>query len=96
MKISEVTAVDVLNFIKTEQDKQSYAEMDLIMPAAKAYIASYTKLTAEELDEHEDMTIAYMVLCQHMFDNRTFAVDCKEANRLIENILGLHDCNLVG
>lgn len=96
MKISEITAADILDFIRAENDMQSLKEMNLIMPAAKAYIKSYLKVDDSSLDSHEDLTIAYMVLCQHMYDNRTFAVDCKEANRVIESILGLHDKNLVG
>ena len=96
MKISELTAEKIFDFIREEADEQAKADMDIIMPAAKAYICSYTKLSAAELDHHEDVTIAYLALCQHMYDNRTFAVDCKEANRVVENILGLHDQNLVG
>ena len=57
---------------------------------------SYIKFEDVQLDDHEDITVAYIALCQHMYDNRTFAVDCKEANRVIESILGLHDHNLVG
>ena len=96
MKISELTADDILLYIKVEKDEQSVKEITLIMPAAKSHICSYSGLKAEELDKHEDITIAYLALCQHMYDNRTFAVDCKEANRVVESILGLHDVNLVG
>lgn len=94
--ISELTADKILGFIREESDEQTRAEMDLIMPAAKSYISRYTKISEEEMDKYEDITIAYLALCQHMYDNRTFAVDCKEANRVIESIIGLHDCNLVG
>ena len=96
MKINELTADDILAYIKVEKDEQSAKEIALIMPAAKAHICSYTGMKAETLDEHEDITIAYLALCQHMFDNRTFAVDCKEVNRVVESIIGLHDVNLVG
>ena len=96
MKISELTADEVLGFIKTEVDEDSKKEMALIMPAAKAYICGYTKLEAEDLDNHEDITIAYTALCQHMYDNRTFVLDSEEVNRVVESILGLHDHNLVG
>ena len=94
--ISELTADKILGFIREEADEQTRAEMELIMPAAKSYISRYTKISEEEMDRHEDITIAYLALCQHMYDNRTFAVDCKEANRVIESIIGLHDHNLVG
>jgi len=96
MKISELTADEVLGFIKVEKDEQSDKDMAVIMPAAKSYISRYTKLSEEELDECEDITIAYIALCQHMYDNRTFALDSKEINRVVESILGLHDHNLVG
>ena len=96
MKISELTNMDILGFIKAEVDEDSKKEMELIMPAAKVYICDYTSLKTEEQDNHEDITIAYIALCQHMYDNRTFALDSKEVNRVIESILGLHDHNLVG
>ena len=94
--ISELTADKILGFIREEADEQAKEEMELIMPAAKSYISRYTKISEEEMDRHEDITIAYLALCQHMYDNRTFAVDCKEANKVIESIIGLHDHNLVG
>ena len=94
--ISELTADKILGFIREEADEQAKEEMELIMPAAKSYISRYTKISEEELDRNEDITIAYLALCQHMYDNRTFAVDCKEANKVIESIIGLHDHNLVG
>ncbi|MBR5306075.1 MAG: phage gp6-like head-tail connector protein [Oscillospiraceae bacterium] len=96
MKISEVTSAYILGFIRAENDEQARKDLRLIMPAAKSYLRSYTKLNDQELDRHDDITLAYIALCQHMYDNRTFAVDCKEANRVIESIIGLHDCNLVG
>ena len=96
MKISELTAEKILTFIREEVDEQTKGDMALIMPAAKSYIKSYIKFEDVQLDDHEDITVAYIALCQHMYDNRTFAVDCKEANRVIESILGLHDHNLVG
>ena len=96
MKISEVTSAYILGFIKTENDEQARNDLRLIMPAAKSYLKGYTKLDDQELDRHDDITLAYIALCQHMYDNRTFAVDCKEANRVIESIIGMHDCNLVG
>ena len=94
--ISELKSEDILGFIKVEADEQARKDIAMIMPAAVAHICDYTSLTTEELDKHEDITIAFLALCQHMYDNRTFAVDCKEANKVIESILGLHDHNLVG
>ena len=41
------------------------------MHAARAYIAGYTGASAEELDEYEDVSIAFLVLCQDLYDNRT-------------------------
>ena len=96
MKMSELTPEIVLRFIKVEEDEDTIKDMELILPAAKAYISDTIGLTAEEIDRREDITLAAVVLCQHMHDNRTFVVDSKEANRVIENILGLHDHNLVG
>lgn len=101
MKISEVTGDIILDFIKADKDEQNQKDMQIMMSAAKSYIQSYTGILAENkagesLDDYEDLTIAYMVICQDMFDNRSFTVDSKEVNRVIDSIMSIHSRNLVG
>ena len=83
MKISEVTPDFVLDFIRVENDVQSAAEINMMMQAAGSYISSYTGIPQsgkDSLDNYEDLTIAFLVICQSLYDNRSFTVDGKEVN----------------
>ena len=70
------------------------------MIAAKNYIMNETALEEEELDEHEDLAIAFLVLCQDMYDNRSYTdtesgASGPHANLAVSSILGHHRGNLV-
>ncbi len=100
MKLSEITVSDVGCYLRLEKDqvKANAKQLTAIMEAAKRYIVSYTGLTTEELDDYDDLWLAFMVLCQDMFDNRTMYPDAKgsgSANRVVESILGMHAGNLL-
>lgn len=102
MKISEITEIDVVTFLRLENGDYDTTEISAIMAAAKNYIVSYTGIPAtsedadaETLDSHEDFYIAYMVLCREMYDNRTMTVENSNANRVIDCILGMHSRNLL-
>lgn len=102
MKISEITnaiavdyaRIDLDGFTEAEQ-AAILAEMDIILTAAKSYITSYTGLTIDELDEYADVTIACLVLCSDMFDNRQMTVDNDNVNKTVQTILGMHRRNLI-
>ena len=95
MKISEITAGDVEEFIRLEPGSYSKQMMAAIMKAAESYILDYTGLSKEAADEKEDFYIAYMVLCQDMFDNRTMYVEKKNVNKVVESVLAMHCINLL-
>ena len=97
MKISEVTKNQAVKFMRIDDLTQDDSDLlDIIMPAAKSFIIGYTALTAEELDEHEDLTIAYLVLIEDMFDNRALTVNSANLNRTTENILSMYAKNHIG
>ncbi len=102
MKIDDITIVDVVEFLKLEEDEYNQQEIKAIMAAARSFIISYTHLPVESTDsgktinDYDDFYIAYMVLCQDMHENRTFAVDKDKINPTVAAILGMHSHNLVG
>ena len=49
----------------------------------------------EQIDNKEDLTIALMVLCNEMYDNRVFSVQDNKANTVITNILDMYAVNLL-
>ena len=52
-------------------------------------------MTEDELDDHEDLYTAFMVLCQDMYDNRAMYVDKNNVNRVVDSILFRHRTNFV-
>jgi uncharacterized phage protein (predicted DNA packaging) len=96
-KVSEIQAQDVADYLRiaelTEDDENFITS---IISVAKDYILKYTGIEDEAaLDNYNDMVIVVFVLCQDMYDNRAMYVDTSNVNRVVENILGLHQRNLL-
>lgn len=80
--------------------KENLTEEDLTLiqamqAAAVSYCVGQTGLTKEEMDEHEDITIAVLTLISDMWDNRSMSIDRSNINRVIDTILGMHCINLL-
>lgn len=94
--VSELTIQDLADYLRLSE--LTTADEDLlttILAATKDYVYKYTGLTAEQVDESKDITIAVYVLAQDMFDNRAYYVDTGNVNKVVEAILGLHSVNLL-
>ena len=96
-KISDITAYDVADYLRLpEIDASEINFINSTISVAKDYILKYTGIVDKnELDKYEDMVIVVFVLCQDMYDNRARYVDTSNVNRVVENILGLHQRNLL-
>ena len=80
--------------------KENLTEQDLTLiqamqDAAVSYCVGQTGLTKEEMDEHEDITIADLTLISDMWDNRSMSINRSNINRVIDTILGMHCINLL-
>ncbi len=95
LKVSEITINDVAQYLKLEEGEYCDIELAPMLTAACQFIKSYTGLSEEEIDEHEDFYIVVMVLCQDMYDNRSMYVDKNNLNKVVETILGMHSVNLL-
>lgn len=105
MKTSEVTSTIVKDYINNPDAKDS--EIAMMLSAAKAYIVGNTGLplvgildeitgvTSVCVDDYEDLTIALLVLCSDMYDNRQMTVDKGNTNKIVDTILNLHCVNLL-
>jgi hypothetical protein len=93
MKVSRIEIDQVAEYLRLDD----YRDEDILplLDAAKAFIRSYTGLTDEEIDTHDDFYIVVMVLCQDMYDNRCMYVDKSNLNKVVETILGMHCINLL-
>lgn len=94
--ISALTITDVADYLRlTETTTQDESLLTTILSASKDYVLKYTGLNLLEADNYKDLTIAVLVLCQDMFDNRAYYVDSSNVNKVVEAILGLHSVNLL-
>lgn len=94
--VSDITAQDVAEYIRLDSlSPGDINELNNLITISKSYISSYTGLTLEELDEHEDFIIVVFILCQDMYDNRTLYVDNENVNKVVDTILGMHSVNLL-
>lgn len=94
MKPSEITPYEVIKYARMD-DMDADLSPEALLAAAKAFVKSYTGLTDEELDKHEEISIAILALCTDMYDNRQSTVENDKVNRVVETILGLHSVNLL-
>lgn len=95
MKVSEIKIEDVSKHLRLDEDEYDKDELKRILDSANAFVRSYTGLTDEEIDLHDDFYIAVMVLCQDMYDNRSMYVEKNNVNKVVDAILGMHCVNLL-
>lgn len=93
--MSEITISDVAKYLRLEDNEYCENELTTILTTAKQFIKSYTGLTDEQIDDHEDFYIVVMILCQDMYDNRSYYVEKNNLNKVVETILGMHSINLL-
>ncbi len=98
MKISEITVEKLAEFQGLDFQTMTAGEIDEqlgFLTAAKQFIENYTGLDAQQIDIHEDLTIAAMLLVQDMSDNRSVYVDKNNLNHVLQTILNFHSVNLL-
>lgn len=103
MKISEVTIDTLKNYIHVNHSEDDTL-LSAILVGARSFIMGYTGLpltddptttdvVEDNMDAHEDLTIALLVLCAEMYDNRSYSVDNKELNNVVRTILQMYSTN---
>lgn len=98
MKVSEVKVEDIANRIRLDEPGEiELKELEEMKASAIAEITSYTGLSVEELDKHEDITQALYIMVGDMFDNRNLYIEGKATNinKAVDRILGMHSVNLL-
>lgn len=95
MKISELSATEVAECLRIDENEVNTVLLTAAMDSAKSQIVSETGLTEEDLDDYADLTTAYLALVQDAYDNVGMQTDGKGINAVKDCILGLHRRNLL-
>jgi hypothetical protein len=98
MKVSDITSQLVAEYLRLDYATMTApekAELQTILDAATAFVVSYTGQTEDALDDFPDVVLAVYVLCQDMYDTRSYYVDKSNVNKVVEAILGMHCINLL-
>lgn len=97
MKLSEVDLTFAKEYLRQDgSDDEKLIQM--LVDASKNYVVNYTGLSLEELEQHEDVCIAVLVLIAEFYDNRTISINDKlnlRVNTMLESLLGRHSVNLI-
>ena len=93
MKVSEITTDDIANHVRADEPEDPI--IGVIHKAAISYVRSYTGLSDEEMDAHEDLTLAVLIIASDMYDNRGATVKEANSNKTLECILGMYSKNLL-
>ncbi len=95
-KVSEITANDVVKYIREDANEVDIQEIETFLNVAKSFASNYTGLPitskddSDSLDTYADIVYAIYVLCQDMHDNRTLYVDNTNLNFVVKTILDSH------
>ena len=96
MKISEITAEDVANYLRLDEPNEvEEAAIAMFMASARDTVRAVTGLADEEIDEHADLVHPYFLLISDQFDNRNGLIENKQStvNHSIMEALKRHAVN---
>lgn len=95
-KVSDITVSDIQNYLRiselTEADEKY---LETIKNVAIDFIKNNTGVDNDTIDQYADFIIVVYVLCQDMYDTRSYYVDGNNVNKVVQTILDMHSRNLL-
>lgn len=95
-KVSDITVSDIQNYLRiselTEADEKY---LETIKNVAIDFIKNNTGVDDDTIDRYADFIIVVYVLCQDMYDTRSYYVDGNNVNKVVQTILDMHSRNLL-
>jgi gp6-like head-tail connector protein len=94
VKISEITIEDLKDYANVvySEDDQLFNN---ILVAARMFVKGFTGLSDNQLDLHEDLSMAVFILSNDLYDNRSYIVEGDNVNPVVSAILNLHAVNFL-
>lgn len=93
MLLSELDVATVKRYARIYVEDDDQMISDVILPAAQEYVLQHTGLTMPEADTHPDLAVACLVLCVHMYDQRSAEVGTGNVNQVLDAILSRYAVN---
>lgn len=94
MKINEITLEIVRDYCGISDSDSDEIIKKVLMPSAEKFITGYTGLSAEEINAHEDLSTAFLVLVNDMYTQRDYTLSFqKQINPAVSTILGMYSVN---
>ena len=96
-KISEIRVDDLIDYLRLSETTESEEKyLNTILNVSMNFILKYTGYeTLDDLDKCPDLVIVVFVLCQSMYDDRTYYIDNSSVNKVVQTILDMHSRNLL-
>ena len=95
-KVSNITTSDIQNYLRIfELSEAEERYLETIKNVAIDFIKNNTGVDDETIDNYADFIIVVYVLCQDMYDTRSYYVDGNNVNKVVQTILDMHSRNLL-
>ena len=95
-KVSDITTSDIQNYLRiSELSEADERYLETIKNVAIDFIKNNTGVDDETIDNYTDFIIVVYVLCQDMYDTRSYYVDGNNVNKVVQTILDTHSRNLL-
>lgn len=95
-KVSDITVSDIQNYLRiSELTEADTKYLETIKNVAIDFIKNNTGVDDDTIDKYADFIIVVYVLCQDMYDTRSYYVDGNNVNKVVRTILDMHSRNLL-
>lgn len=91
MKVSEITADTLKEWLGISDGEEE--ALAAVLSSALKTAQSFTGLSLEELDEHEEITIAILGICNDYYNGNRPQAANTNMNKMSESILAMHSKN---
>lgn len=93
---SQISVDDVIEYLHiTEITEQQRSLLSTMLSSAKSYVLHYTGRVQETADTIPEFTIAVYAIVSDMYDKRSYQVDEKSSNKIVDSILDSRSVNLL-
>lgn len=95
-KVSEITVDEIKTYLRiSEISEKDEKYLETIKKIIIDYIENNTGLTDDDIDKYSDLVAVFYVLCQDLYDTRSYYVDNNNVNVMVQSILDMHSRNLL-